>query len=387
MWKKLSKRPHGFVFLLYFLAACGPLDNELTGIDVGSISLRGFSDVEITVDGDEIKISVPWGTDRTRLVPVFTLTGAGTVVPASGKIQDFTRPVVYMVQHPSGGRKLYTIQVIENAPPVPALTGISHQEAVLGDTLRFWGSSLRGFLPQVVWKSPTGTGVAGWVERERDTLFRVQVPLVLAPGTYTLAMQVGEQPLSNPPKLTVHFPPPRLQEVLGFTYFSGDTLQLRGEYWLGGGYHYRGYLRQAGQEWTWDWTDQPAALPHALPAGSYDMRIENRSRRQSSPWQRVAWEIADRQKPHIWPNRIENRTAAWGDTLRFEARSWSGNATQLQLEHSRGMVVVTGYREPNNRVVYILPPTGPSGRMKLRFLFQTLATGDFFLANTTIQFR
>lgn len=383
------RRFYHIVFSLFilFLTACRPLENEVSGIDVSSLTLEGLLGVEIAVDGDEIKISVPWGTDRTRLVPVFTLTGAGTVVPASGRIQDFTRPVVYMVQHPSGGRKLYTIRVIENAPPVPALTGISHREAVLGDTIRFWGGSLRGFLPQVVWKSATGASVAGLVERERDTLFRVQVPLVLAPGTYTLAMRVGEQAVPNPPTLPVHFPPPRLQEVLGFTYFPGDTIQLVGEYWKGGGYQYRGYLRQSGNEWSWDWTDQPNRLPDPLPPGLYDMRIENRTRNQSTAWQRTTWEMADPLKPHIWPNRIENRQARWGDTLRFEVKAWAGNITQLQLEHARGVVVVAGYREPNNQVVYILPSQGPLGKMKLRFLFRSLVEETAFLANTTVQFR
>jgi hypothetical protein len=90
--------------------------------DAKEITAFGFLEPPATgeINGAEISVTVPHGTDRNGLAPVITYTGA-SISPASGVPQDFSAPVRYTVSAADGSTQDYTVTVAE-APRLYAIT-------------------------------------------------------------------------------------------------------------------------------------------------------------------------------------------------------------------------------------------------------------------------
>ncbi|MHB9294136.1 hypothetical protein Holit_03262 [Hollandina sp. SP2] len=76
--------------------------------------IMGFSFVSPpaigTIDGTNITVTVPFGTDLTSLTPTITIAGV-SVSPASGTAQDFSSPVTYTVTAEDNSTAVYTVRV------------------------------------------------------------------------------------------------------------------------------------------------------------------------------------------------------------------------------------------------------------------------------------
>ena len=73
-------------------------DNPLA---TGNIDQTGY-----TVD-----VTVPAGTDVTKLAPTIEISNNATISPASGVLQDFTNPVAYLVTAQDGSTQTYIAKV------------------------------------------------------------------------------------------------------------------------------------------------------------------------------------------------------------------------------------------------------------------------------------
>ena len=71
-----------------------------------------------------ITVQVPQGSDLAHLTPVITVTDGATVTPASGLVQDFTRPVNYTVTCHSASAT-YTVTVKEMGAPHALYIGLA----------------------------------------------------------------------------------------------------------------------------------------------------------------------------------------------------------------------------------------------------------------------
>ena len=70
------------------------------------------------INGTNISLMFPTGTDVTALVTEITISDYAAVVPASGVTQDFTNPVTYTVTAEDGTTQIYTVtaDVIQTIP-------------------------------------------------------------------------------------------------------------------------------------------------------------------------------------------------------------------------------------------------------------------------------
>ncbi|MCI8360952.1 MAG: DUF4886 domain-containing protein [Clostridiales bacterium] len=84
--------------------------------DVLSFSIDG---VQATIIGDRISLTLPGGTDLTKLAPVVTVSDKASVSPASGVQTDFTQPVVYTVTAEDGSVQTYTVTVTVKLDSIP----------------------------------------------------------------------------------------------------------------------------------------------------------------------------------------------------------------------------------------------------------------------------
>lgn len=74
-----------------------------------------FDNPEATGNMDQsnytVAITVPAGTDVTKLIPVIQISQDATISPASGAQQDFTKPVAYLVTAQDGSTQTYIVTV------------------------------------------------------------------------------------------------------------------------------------------------------------------------------------------------------------------------------------------------------------------------------------
>ncbi len=108
----------GFIWMLLAvstLSSCAnlvPLQSgaggSSTAKDIASFYVEGAVGI---IDGTDITVAVPFGTNITSLEPTIAITGE-SVSPASGEAQDFTTPVVYTVTALDNSTKEYTVTVV-----------------------------------------------------------------------------------------------------------------------------------------------------------------------------------------------------------------------------------------------------------------------------------
>lgn len=80
-------------------------EKEITAFEFADLGAVGV------IDGTDVSVTVPFGTDVTALVPTITVSEQATVSPESGAATDFTEPVVYTVTAGNGLVQEYTVTV------------------------------------------------------------------------------------------------------------------------------------------------------------------------------------------------------------------------------------------------------------------------------------
>ncbi|MFL5995205.1 MAG: family 43 glycosylhydrolase, partial [Streptomyces sp.] len=105
--------------------------------------------VDAIVDNADSKVTLPMkeGTDLTALAPEFTLAHGAAISPASGSVQDFSKPVSYEVTGSDGRKRTWTVSALVMRSPV--LPGLNADPNIVrfGDTFYLY---------------PTTDGFEGW---------------------------------------------------------------------------------------------------------------------------------------------------------------------------------------------------------------------------------
>ncbi|MDT0484155.1 family 43 glycosylhydrolase [Streptomyces doebereineriae] len=105
--------------------------------------------VDAIVDNADGKVTLPMreGTDLTALAPEFTLAHGAAISPASGSVQDFSKPVTYEVTGSDGQKRTWTVSALIMRSPV--LPGLNADPNIVrfGDTFYIY---------------PTTDGFEGW---------------------------------------------------------------------------------------------------------------------------------------------------------------------------------------------------------------------------------
>ncbi|MEV7733234.1 family 43 glycosylhydrolase [Streptomyces sp. NPDC088921] len=105
--------------------------------------------VDAIVDNADGKVTLPMreGTDLTALAPEFTLAHGAAISPASGSVQDFSKPVTYEVTGSDGKKRTWTVSALIMRSPV--LPGLNADPNIVrfGDTFYIY---------------PTTDGFEGW---------------------------------------------------------------------------------------------------------------------------------------------------------------------------------------------------------------------------------
>ena len=147
-----------------------------------------------TIGANTISLTVPFGTDRTKLTPTITTWYNKPVSPKSGVAQDFTLPVHYTVTATDGSTKIYTVTVTEApyaAKEITAFTILDIDGTVGANTISLtvpFGSGLTSLTPTI---TITGASVSPASGVAQDFTSPVVYTVTAADGstkTYTVTV-------------------------------------------------------------------------------------------------------------------------------------------------------------------------------------------------------
>jgi len=148
-----------------------------------------------TISGTAIAVTVPYGTDVTKLVATFTTTGASVAVGTTAQVSgttpnDFTNPVTYTVTAEDGSTQSYTVTVTVTSSISITFTTSSYQ------TLSFSSTALTTAVGTAIEIAPTGSVTSGgtsWQWYVNGTLSSSSSSFSFTPttpGFYTVSVTV-----------------------------------------------------------------------------------------------------------------------------------------------------------------------------------------------------
>ncbi|MFE5893022.1 family 43 glycosylhydrolase [Streptomyces sp. NPDC056462] len=137
-------------FRVYDRALTAAQVMELSGNTAGIAKVTAPAlKVDALVDNSGSRITLPMkeGTDLTALAPEFTLAHGAAISPASGSVQDFSKPVTYEVTGSDGKKRTWSVSALVMRSPV--LPGLNADPNIVrfGDTFYLY---------------PTIDGFEGW---------------------------------------------------------------------------------------------------------------------------------------------------------------------------------------------------------------------------------
>ena len=150
--------------------------------DILTFGLPGNAAV---INGTNITLTVPYGTNVTSLAPTYTVSAGASCVPASGSTQNFTSPVHYIVTSAApASTKDYTVTVV--------VTPASSAKEILTFGP---GASVNSGAGTIVWTVPFGTNVTALSPTYTVSALATGSPVsgtarnFTTPQTYTITAQ------------------------------------------------------------------------------------------------------------------------------------------------------------------------------------------------------
>jgi surface protein len=134
--KKMKKALFSFMLALFLVLAMScqqTIETKSTEKAITAFSFTAdvnsalIADVQGTISGSTIALTVPYGTDVTSLIPTFSITGtaisvSGTAQTSGTTANDFSSPVTYVVTAENGSTQNYTVVVSIHASSAKVIT-------------------------------------------------------------------------------------------------------------------------------------------------------------------------------------------------------------------------------------------------------------------------
>ena len=150
------------------------------------------------ITGQNILVSVPFGTNVTALIPGITHTGA-SISPASGVAKDFTNPVAYTVTAEDGSTQIFTVTVTVASNAAKEITSFSFTSPVATGIITGlnilvtvpFGTNVTALVPTL---THTGASISPNYEIPQNFSSPKQYTVTAVNGTtavYTVTVEIG----------------------------------------------------------------------------------------------------------------------------------------------------------------------------------------------------
>lgn len=373
------------------LQSCQPDDLQLSSIDTSSIQLKGISLVNTTVEGQEITLTVPYGTNLGALQPTFRLTDGGEVVPKLGGTFDFSKPVYFTVVHPSGGKQIYTFIVSTEEQPAPIITSFSAQEIEAGQSFELKGHYFGNYgLGIKVALVNTNQLTAALRHQLKDsTTLVVTVPDSLASGAYQVALQVKDKSTVSSQKIKITYPTPIISQFLEKYALDGDTVRLLGKYLdLKQNQFTVSFLDKSNVIETKSLSTQATSqeLKIIIPTGTlpstYTTRINNKTIQKNSKELAEAIVVYSSKRPYVQGIVGNQQQAKVGEEIYFDTKNFEKEPIrfyQVQLTNGSSQYTLNGVYDTKNKQLQVsLPPTIQKGTYAIGFLLSNPSENYYY---------
>lgn len=224
------------------LVSCGDDSKDPSPVkksNAKAITSFKFSGLDPEVTGTiseaekKISLTVPHGTDVTKLTPTIVVSGKAAVTPGSGTPANFTTPVTYTVEAEDGSEQDYTVTVTISAinSPVPTITNIDKTTVAPGETLVITGNNFAESGNEVRFEAE-GFSFGAEIVSESSTSIEIVVPETISDGEHTLLVIVNEVEVEYSQMVIIGEPSlePNVSSINKITFNRGETIVITGEH-------------------------------------------------------------------------------------------------------------------------------------------------------------
>ena len=371
---------------LFGILSCKPQELLVSSLDVPSFSLQGFPKAVFTpINETVISISVPYGTNLKDLKLNFKLLGEGTVIPASGVSQDFSKPVYFTTVHPSGGKKIYEIRIVSADQPAPTLVGFSKDSLLAGDSFIVSGQYFGKFgLDVSVAMVTNGLENKAIGYRLIDsTRIEVSIPDTLKPNFYNVLVGIKDKKVTSSKQVRIKYPKPILQSLNRVNVLPQDTISLKGRFLDAKNNTFIVKLQkgadvvQLQQVIVGNENNFKVVLAKDLSAGSYAVSVLNKSQQTNSSVLASELVVFDPQKPYVTQIIGTKTSYAAAESLGFKTINFEKAGArfyQVALKGSTESYFTNGI-ETKNQLSIELPAGIKKGVYELSFTLTNPTTG------------
>ena len=363
----------------------------------------GVKTAEIQIDDTdgEIRILVPYGISVKSLIPVFTLTSSTTSVPVSGKPQDFSTPIHYILTAADGSKTAYTVRVNTAPQPVPQISGIEKDTLEAGQLLRVTGRYFGNFaLDAAVHLVSTATGnIPLPVQAIDSTSLTLVLPVRTPPGSYRINVQIKNAVTVSAQSVVITLPPPQIIRLPGKQLLPGDTLWMETDFTDYLRAVYRLQLRAENNRifaLSMNGNATPSfgfLIPIDFPAGRYGVGLLNVSQaKKSAEWSELIT-VYDRTKPFVRDILSPQESYQPGEILSFSTLNMAASTArfyQITFTGPQKTVIQNAVFDVKKQQLYLTIPTAllPGNyHLSVRFIHDNSAIDYSVALDRTLTIR
>jgi len=297
-----------FLFSFYFFLSCQKKEGLSVDKKIMSFSFSNIPTALVVINEEQkrIDVTIPYNTGLQALNPIVVLSEGATVIPASGKVQNFSAPVYYTVTALDGSKVIYTVVVKNQPQPIPQILKFSSDTIEAGKELlvsgKFFGNFPLDIKTQLI--NPKNESFDVDFTYIDSTNVRIKIPIGQAVDSYKLALKVKNQQTTSTQALRVSYPSPQLSQLIKHNILQGDTIWVDGKYLQPSNYKYQLLLSNSGKTSVLSYTLTKGTYygfktNNTLLENTYDVKIHNQTENKTSVQTNHTLQIYDANKPFV----------------------------------------------------------------------------------------
>jgi hypothetical protein len=371
--------------LVLVLISCKKDTGDLTPPSVTSFKLENIKVVSSTIDESKkiITLLVPYQTVLKNLQPTLTLSTGASVVPSSGTVQDFTKPIYYTLTSASGVKVIYTVLTQTQEQPQPQVLSLDKEVLEAGETLVVKGKCFGNFGLDV------STYLIDSLSKETlvpntlkdSTSLSIALPYDLLPTNYSVKVAVKQKSATSSKKVLIRYPSPVLKTIPQNNLLQGDTIWVTGTYLDTKKYTFQLSLSNSiNTYWLPAFSKKTGTLyvltDTKIADGNYEVSIKNTSENKQSSSFATKITFYDANKPFVSSFLKNQATYKVGEQVsfttlnmdKFSIRYYQVQLTRTAQNGSPSDYYQNGlYDAATKTLSIVLPATIQKGTYQLSF--------------------
>ncbi len=367
-------------FSIIVLVSCQQEKLSIDNPKILGFTFLGVKSTKITTDSTRhiIDITLPYGVSLNELVPEIQISSGTTIVPGSGRSQDFRSTVYYTLISASGEKVVYQIKVKTENQPLPLIIGISQSKIEAGNSVVLkgkyfgnYGFGVKAILVDSLLKEYPIKSIL-----KDSTEIELQVPIEQAIGQYRVRLSINNQTTESTFLLGVSYPSPQVKSLLVMNLLQGDTIRLQSLYTHTKKYTIKLLLKNATTLYELPLVEDMGGTYSILTgqerAGDYSVSLLNKTENKQSLWSDATLHLYDVTMPFVLGTEKSQTRYRPNETIIFKTHKFDRfNPRFYQVSLSKGQkkYFLNGfYDSPSQTLKIQLPIDVEQGEYSVGFI-------------------